>query len=312
MSKKIIAVTGATGAQGGALARAILADGTFALRAITRKPDGDAAKALAAAGAEVAVADIDDVASLEKAFRGAHGAFCLTNFWEHFSGEKETQQAKNLAEAAKAAGVAHVVWSTLEDTRRFIKLEDTSMPTLQGKYKVVHFDAKGEADAAFAATGVPTTYLATSFYFENFIGFGAGPKPGPDGVLTLTMPMGTSALPGIAVDDIGQCALAIFKGGAQYFGKYITVAGDRLTGAEMAAAFAKALGKEVRYFDVPADVYRGFGFPGAEDMGNMYQFKRDYPDAFSAPRDPAIARALYPGMQSLDQWLATNISRVPL
>ena len=147
--KKIIAVIGATGAQGGGLVQAILADpaGGFAARAITRKPDSDQGRALAAAGAEVVAGDSDDVASLERAFAGADGAFCVTNFWEHGSPERELGQAANLARAAKAAGVAHVVWSTLEDTRTWVPLDDDRVPTLRGKYKVPHFDAKGEADA---------------------------------------------------------------------------------------------------------------------------------------------------------------------
>ena len=118
--KKIIAVVGATGAQGGGLVRAILADrnGEFRVRALTRNPDSDKARALAAAGAELVRADLDDQASLERAFAGAHGVFALTNFWEHFSPEKELAQAGNQARAAKAAGVHHVIWSTLEDTRR--------------------------------------------------------------------------------------------------------------------------------------------------------------------------------------------------
>src|SRR5512145_2065640 len=124
--KRIIAIVGATGAQGGSLARAILADksGQFAVRAITRNPDGDKAKALKKAGAEVVRADLDDEGSLKKAFTGAYGAFCITNFWEHFSPEKEIAQAGNMARAAKAAGVQHVIWSTLEDTRKKIPLSD--------------------------------------------------------------------------------------------------------------------------------------------------------------------------------------------
>src|SRR5688572_30377023 len=170
--KKIIAVTGATGAQGGGLVRAILADpnGGFAVRAITRDPSGDKGKALAAAGAEVVAANLDDVESLKKAFAGVHGVYGVTNFWEHFSAEKEKEQAKNIAEAAKAAGVKHVVWSTLEDTRKFMPADDKRMPILQGKYRVPHFDAKAEADAFFQ--GVPTTFLLTTFYWDNLYMFG--------------------------------------------------------------------------------------------------------------------------------------------
>src|SRR5512134_2210501 len=201
---RTIAVVGATGAQGGGLARAILSDPsrTFRARALTRKPDSDGARALAAAGAEVVAADLDDEARVQRAFAGAWGVFALTNFWEHFSPERELQQAGTQARAAKNAGASHVIWSTLEDTRKLVPLSDNRMPTLMGKYKVPHFDAKGEADALFLATGVPTTLLLTSFYWDNFVGFGAGPKRGPDGKLLLTLPLGKAKLPGIAVEDI--------------------------------------------------------------------------------------------------------------
>ncbi|MFL5633769.1 MAG: NmrA/HSCARG family protein, partial [Gemmatimonadaceae bacterium] len=208
--KKIIAVIGATGAQGGGLVRAILEDksGQFAARAITRTPNSDKAKALAEAGAEVVAADTDDVKSLKKAFTDAYGAFCMTNFWEHMKPEKELSQARNMAQAAKDAGIRHVIWSTLEDTRQSVPISDDRMPTLMGKYKVPHFDAKGEANAFFAELGVPTTYLVTSFYWDNFIHFGMGPKKGPDGKLAITLPMGSKKLPSIAAEDIGKTAYA--------------------------------------------------------------------------------------------------------
>ena len=312
--KKIIAVVGATGAQGGGLVRAILNDPSsgFAVRALTRKVDSDKGKELAKLGAEVVAADLDDVESLKRAFAGAHGAFLLTNFWEHFSGEKEFAQAKNMAQAAKHAGVEHVIWSTLEDTIRWVPLSDNRMPTLKGRYKVEHFDAKGEADHLFTELGVPTTFLLTSFYWENLIFFGLGPKKGPDGKLALTYPMGDKKLPGIAVDDIGKSALAIFKKGKEFIGKTVGIAGEHLTGAQMAAALTKALGQEVRYNDVPPEVYRSFGFPGADDLGNMFQFKRDFQEVFCGPRNPAIARGLNPSLQNFDTWLAQNKSRIPL
>jgi uncharacterized protein YbjT (DUF2867 family) len=312
--KKIIAVVGATGAQGGGLVRAILNDPTsgFAVRALTRKVDSDKGKELKKLGAEVVAADLDDVESLKKAFAGAYGAFLLTNFWEHFSPEKELAQAKNMAQAAKQAGIQHAIWSTLEDTRRWVPLSDTRMPTLMGKYKVPHFDAKGEADRLFSEFGVPTTWLLTSFYWENLIFFGAGPKKGPDGKLAITFPMGDKKLPGIAVDDIGKAALAIFKKGKEFIGKTVAIAGEHLTGTQMAAALTKALGQEVRYNEVSPEVYRSFGFPGADDLGNMFQFKRDFQEAFCGPRNPAIARALNPSLQNFEGWLAQNKSRIPL
>jgi uncharacterized protein YbjT (DUF2867 family) len=276
--KKIIAVVGATGAQGGGLIRAIVNDksGGFSARALTRDVHSDKARALAKLGAEVVAADVDDPESLKKAFQGAYGAFCVTFFWAHLSPEKEVAEAKAMAEAAKQTGVRHVIWSTLEDTRRWVPLDDNRMPTLMGKYKVPHFDGKGEADRVFTEVGVPTTFLLTSFYWDNFIHFGMGPKKGPDGKLAITFPMGEKRLPGIAAEDIGKCAYGVFKKGTEYIGKTVGIAGEHLTGKQMAAAFTRALGEEVRYNDVTPEDYRGFGFPGADDLGNMFQFKRDF------------------------------------
>jgi uncharacterized protein YbjT (DUF2867 family) len=311
---RIIAVLGATGAQGGGLLRAILADpgGGFRARALTRDVDSEKARELARLGAEVVAADVDDEASIQRAFEGAHGAFCVTFFWHHMSPEKELAEASAMARAAKAAGLRHVIWSTLEDTRRWVPLDDDRMPTLMGKYKVPHFDAKGEADQVFRDLGVPTTFLLTSFYWENLIYFGAGPKPGPDGVLAITMPMGDKKLPGMAAEDIGKAAYAIFKRGPELVGRTVAIAGEHLTGAEMAAALTRALGREVRYNEVSPETYRSLGFPGADDLGNMFQFKRDSQEAFCGPRDPAVARALNPDLQTFDQWLSRNASRIPL
>lgn len=314
MAKKIIAVVGATGAQGGGLARAILNNpsGDFTARVITRDPNTDKAQALAKLGAEVVAADVDDIESLKRAFQGAYGAYCVTFFWNHFSPEKELADAKNMAAAAKHAGLQHVIWSTLEDTRRWVPLGDNRMPTLMGKYKVPHFDAKGEANHFFTDLGVPTTFLLTSFYWDNFIYFGSGPKKGPDGKLALTFPMGDKKLPGIAAEDIGRCAYGIFKTGGEFIGKTVGIAGEHLTGAQMAARFSAALGKDVVYNAVPPEVYRSFGFPGAEDLGNMFQFKRDFEEYFCGARNLAFSRSINPSLQTLEQWLAKNNSLIPL
>lgn len=312
--RKIIAVIGATGAQGGGLVRAILEDptGGFAVRAITRDVNSPKAKALARLGAELVAANIDDAASVERAFQGAYGAFCVTFFWDHFSPEKELDEARILAGAAKRAGVKHVIWSTLEDTRKWVPLSDARMPTLHRKYKVPHFDAKGEADAVFRSLGVPTTFLLTSFYWDNLIHFGMGPARGADGRLAFTLPMGERALPGIAAEDIGRCAYGIFKRGGQLIGQTVGVAGEHLTGAQMAAALRGALGEEVVHNAISPDAYRKLGFPGADDLGNMFQFNYDFSDDFRRPRDPSVARALNPTLQTFGQWLAANKARIPV
>ncbi|MEZ4762622.1 MAG: NmrA/HSCARG family protein [Calditrichia bacterium] len=311
--KKIIAVMGATGAQGGGLVQAIMNDksGEFTARAITRDVNSDKAKALAKQGVEVVAADADNPESLKKAFAGAYGAYCVTFFWEHFSPEKELAHAKAMAEAAKSAGVRHVVWSTLEDTRNWVPLSDDRMPTLMEKYKVPHFDAKGEANAIFSKL-VPVTLLNTSFYWDNFIYFGMGPKAGEDGKLAITFPMGDKKLPGIAAEDIGKCAFGIFKAGDTYIGKTVGIAGEHLTGDEMAAAFAKAIGKPVQYNAIDPAVYRSFGFPGADDLGNMFQFKRDFNTDFCDARKLDESRALNSALQDFETWLANNKSRIPI
>ena len=312
--KNVIAVVGATGAQGGGLVRAILSDrnAPFRVRALTRDVNSDKARALAALGAETVSADIDDVESLKRAFTGAHGAYCVTFFWAHFSPEKEIAEARAMAQAAKQAGVRHVIWSTLEDTRNWIPLADTRMPTLMGKYKVPHFDGKGEANAVFAASGVPTTLLLTSFYWENLIYFGMGPKKGADGRLSITLPLGDAKLPSIAAEDIGKCAYGIFRRGGEYTGRTLGIAAEHLTGAQMAAALTRALGREVSYTAVSPEQYRGFGFPGADDLGNMFQFNRDFAAVCCGARDRQLTRTLNPALQSFDEWLARNRDRIPL
>jgi uncharacterized protein YbjT (DUF2867 family) len=305
--KKIIAVIGSTGSQGGGLVNAILADsnGGFAARAITRDPSKDKAKALAAKGAEVVQADIDDVESLKKAFAGAHGVYGVTNFWEHFSAEKEKQQAKNIAEAAKAAGVKHVIWSTLEDTRQFMAADDKRMPILQEKYRVPHFDAKAEADAFFK--DVPTTFLLTTFYWDNLYMFGLAPKKNEQGTYQWAFPMGQKKLAGIAAEDIGKTAYGIFKAGNQYIGKKVGIYGEALTIEEMGSKLASALGlPSVYYHAAEADEYRGYGFPGADEMGNMFQYYRDFDDKFFALRDVNTARSLNPALQNFDTFLQKN------
>ena len=312
--KKIIVVFGATGAQGGGVVRAILADSKsdFAVRAVSRDPGSDKAKELAKMGAEVVAGDIDDLQSLKKVLKGAYGAFFVTFFWAHFSPETEVANVKKMAEAAKEAGLKHAIWSTLEDVRNFVPLEDDSIPTLQGKYKVPHFDGKGESNKYFTDAGVPVTFLHASFYWENMIYFGMGPKKGADGKLAITFPLGNTKMAGIASEDIGKCAYGVFKKGSEYIGKNVGVAGEHLTGDEMAAALSKALNKEVVYNEISPDEYRSFEFPGADDLGNMFQFYRDYAEECNNLRSVEVSRKLNPELMSFKEWLAENTDRIPL
>jgi uncharacterized protein YbjT (DUF2867 family) len=312
--KPVVVVAGATGAQGGGLVRSILRDpqSPFAVRAMTRDPGSAKARELERLGAEVVGADLDDPASVEKAFEGAYAAYCVTFYWDHFSPDKEFQHAAALARAAKKARLGHVIWSTLEDTRRMVPLEDNRMPTLMGKYKVPHFDSKGEADALFEELGLPVTFLLTSFYWENFIYFGAGPVRGKNGDLVLTLPMADRKLPGIAASDIGGCAYGLLKRGAEFRGKRVGVASGHLTGEQMAAGLSRAIGEPVRYEPLPHAVFRSLGFPHAEDLGNMFQFNCEFSDEFCAARNTALSRELHPGMLSFDEWIEANRGRIPV
>lgn len=305
--KKIITVFGATGSEGGALARAILADpdGDFTVRAVTREPDSDRARQLAGLGAQVVQADLDDDTTLGPVFEGAYGAYLVTDFWEHTSVEREQAQAAALARAAGHAGLQHGIWSTLEDTRECIPLDDDRMPTLQGSYKVPHFDGKAEADHYFPEGGVPTTFLRTAFHWENLLGPFA-PRRGEDGALQISFPMGTSRLSGIAVEDIGKTALPIFKRGTDLIGATVSIAGEHLRVTDIAAALTEAVGEPVQYLPMTPDAFRAQGFPGAEESGNMFQFYADCEERFTAARDLQAVRELNPELQDFATWLAAH------
>lgn len=313
-NKKLITVFGATGAQGGGLVRAILADKNsgYKVRAVTRNANSDKAKALEQLGAEVVVADIDDAASIKKTLEGAYGAYFVTFFWEHFSAEKEYQEVANFINAAIDANLQHIIWSTLEDTRNWVPLDDDRMPTLQGKYKVPHFDGKGASDILFKDADLPVTYLRTSFYWDNFIYFGMGPKKAEDGNYYIAFPMDDKKLCGIAAEDIGKCSYGIFKEGIDTVGKTIGIVGEKLSGNEMAEKFSTAMGINVIYNNVTPEMYRNFDFPGADDLGNMFQFKRDFNDEFNGARSKGYSLVLNPELKTFDKWLSLNSSKIPL
>ncbi|XP_041263568.1 nmrA-like family domain-containing protein 1 isoform X1 [Onychostruthus taczanowskii] len=168
--KKLIVVFGATGAQGGGVARALLDDGSFEVRAVTRSPRKKEAEELRRRGAEVVKADQDDEASLERALAGAYGAFIVTNFWEHCSKEKEIEQGQRLADLSKRQGLRHVVFSGLENVHQLTG----------GRLEVLHFDGKGVVEEYFQKIGVPTTIIRLPFYFENFLSI-FKPQKAPQG-----------------------------------------------------------------------------------------------------------------------------------
>jgi uncharacterized protein YbjT (DUF2867 family) len=216
-----------------------------------------------------------------------------------------------MALAAKDAGIKHAIWSTLEDTRKLVPLSDNRMPTLMGKYKVPHFDGKAESDKYFKEAGVPITFLIASYYWENMIYFGSGPKK-VDGKIAFVLPMGDKKLAGIAAEDVGKCAYGIFEAGNKYIGKTIGIAGDHVTIKEIAQKLSRAIGKEIGYQEISPETYRGFGFPEAKDVGNMFQFYRDFEKENLEIRNIDVSRSLNPELKNFDQWLAENKDRIPL
>ena len=310
--RKIIAVVGATGAQGGGLVRAIAAhpDGGFTARAITRDPSSDAAKALAALpNVEVVQADSDDQASLERAFAGCHGVFAVTFFWVDFSPEHEMAQARNMAAAAKAAGVHHVVWSTLEDTRHWVA--ETRCRRCRASTRCPTSTARRRRTRPSARRACRRRSCAPLLLGELHL---LRPRPGARRGRRARdhVPDGNRALPAIAAEDIGKTRTAIFARGDEFIGQTVSITGEQLSGSQLAEKMAAALGEEVRYNDVDADVYRSFGFPGADEVGNMFQFKRDCEAQYVGARENDLARTLNPELQDFDAWLAANASRIPL
>ncbi|XP_063285088.1 nmrA-like family domain-containing protein 1 [Pelobates fuscus] len=288
---KIIAVFGATGAQGGSVAKALLEDGTFVVRAVTRDPSKPAALKLKEAGAEVVAADLDDKKSLEAALSGAYGAFVVTNFWEHFSKDKEIAQGKLIADISKSLGLKHVVFSGLEDVKK----------QTGGKLEVLHFDGKGEVEVYFRSIGVPMTSVRLPSYYENLLTF-FRPKKSDDGkTYTLSIPMGDVLFDGMSVADLGHVVASILKSPSEYAGKDIGLSTDKLTVEQYAAILSKATGKTIKDAKVSPDAYEKMGFPGAAELANMFRFNQMIPD-----RDVSLTLKLNPKAKRFQQWAEEN------
>lgn len=286
-----ILVTGATGAQGGGVVRHLLARGRFAVRALTRNPDSEKARALAAAGVEVVRGDLADPSTLPVALAGCHGVFGVTSFWEHFEGELE--HGKNLVEAVAASDVRHFVFSTLPHVKAITG----------GRLDVPHFDLKGRLEEMTVALGIPATFVHVAFYFDNFIHF-LPPRRQEDGTFAFGFPQGDTALAAVAAEDVGGVVAPIFERPAEFLGRTVVIAGDELPPAAYAAEMTRALGREIRYAHVPHETFAALPFRGAEDLANMFEFYRTVLPR--REREIAESRRLYPGLQSFESWLARH------
>ncbi|XP_077305717.1 nmrA-like family domain-containing protein 1 [Lithobates pipiens] len=291
MSKKVITVFGATGAQGGSVAKALQEDGTFAVRAVTRDVKKEAALKLKEAGAEVVAADLDDEKSIEAALKGAYGAFVVTNFWEHFSKDKEIAQGKRIADVSKRLGLTLVVFSGLENVKKLTN----------GKLEVLHFDGKGEVEEYFREIGVPMTSVRLPSYYENLLTFFRPQKDKDGDGYTLGFPMGDVPLDGFSVKDLGGVVLSILKSPSKYTGKDIGLSTEKLTTEQYAAIMTRVLGKNIRDAKLTPEIYGKMGFPGAQELANMFTFYTMKPN-----RDIQLTFQLNPRAKKFQSWLQEN------
>ena len=309
----VVAVCGATGKQGGGLVNALLKRGAgeFTIRGLTRNPDSASAKELAARGVEVVKADFDDIDSLKAAFQGADAVYAVTDFWAAcgLSAEKELQHGKNLVDAAKATGIKHFVWSTLEDTRKYLP----SLKLVSGPYAVPHFDAKGEIDDYMKAQlGQAGTSLYTSMYFDNLLpGGGMDPKPTPagDGTFGVFIPTGGKEMGWVAVDDIGGVAAGVIAAGPEkYGGKNVPAIGEYITAAKVCEILSNVTGKTINAGDAPPEAWAqaviGFGVPEvvALDLANMFAYYVEGAEDFKALRPLEESKALFPEIKGFAEF----------
>jgi uncharacterized protein YbjT (DUF2867 family) len=289
--KPLILVIGATGAQGGSVARHLLNSGRFAVRALTRNPGSPKAKALEQAGAEIVAGDLDNKESLLQALRGCDGVYGVTNFWEHFT--KEYEQGINLVDAVVESGVRQFVFSTLPHVYGITN----------GTLSVPHFDIKAKLEAYARSKKWDTTFVHLAFYYQNFLSF-FPPQKGADGSYFISFPQGDAPLAAISANDIGGIVLPVFDNPQAFAGKTIAAAGDFLTGAGYANIISNVTGKKITYQHVSRKDYARQAFPGAEELAAMFEYYRMYkPYGTEAV---AESRKLYPGLESFEQQLSQN------
>jgi uncharacterized protein YbjT (DUF2867 family) len=293
--RRAILVTGASGAQGGSVARQLLACGRFDVRAMTRTPGTREAARLRSLGAEVVRGDLFDRGSLRTALRGVHGVFGVTSYWEHF--ERERELGRNLIDAAVAAGVEHLVLSTQPPVRRLTN----------GEILVPAMDIKAETAVRALAYGVPTTFIQLAFYYDNFTTMFV-PQRRLDGTYEFGFPQGDTRLAGFAVEDTGAVVAPIFERRSEFIDRHLYLVGDDLTPQEYAAIMSRVTGTVIRYRHVSRDVFASYGFRGADELAAMFEFYRTrVPDR---TQDQVSTRVLHPAVQSFEQWARRHMRRI--
>ena len=263
MAKQVVSVIGGTGQQGGGVVTALLSTGEFTVRVASRNPASAAGRALAVRGVEVVTGDLLEPGSLGALFDGAHGAFVVTNFWDPSQGPRETEVGTAAVKAARAAGVTHLIWSTLPDSEKLTG----------GRLKVVHFTGKARVDAVVRAAGFARpTFVQAPFYFQNFLSMMA-PQPLPTGGRGWAVPMDPAlrVIHAGDVTEVGRAVAAAFSAGDGLpDGSYLAVCGGVYSWNDLVGAL-NALGHDLQVLQVPPEAYDGF-YPGAHEMREMFQY----------------------------------------
>lgn len=293
--KKIILVTGATGAQGGSVARALLAENKFAVRILTRNALNEKAIALKRVGAEIVEGNMDDIDSLKAAMKDCYGVFGVTSFWEHY--EKEFQQGKNLIDAVAQSGIKHFVFSSLPDYHQLSN----------GKYSVPHCDMKAALQRYTESLQIPSSFVQITFYYENFLYF-FPLQNDHNGGYFFGFPQGNTKLASVSVEDYGPVVAAVFNNPAIYMGQTINTTGADKTCEEYAAILGAVLRRNVYFKYIPRDEYAALAFPGAEELANMFEVQRLHIP--NREKDLQESKKLNPGIQSFESWVIRSRNKI--
>lgn len=284
---RTILVTGATGAQGGSVARHLIADGQWKVRAFTRKPDSDAARALASAGAEVVQGDLADRGSIVRALDGCEGLYGVTNFWEHFEGEVE--HGRNIVDAVADAGTPDVILHSLPDIAGLT----------EGELSVPHFDLKAQVERYCCARVPQAAYLHIAFYFDNFTSF-FPPRRQEDGTYVFGFPQGDTSLAGVGSEDVGGVVMGMLRDLDRFRGEVAWAVGDDIPAARYAEIMSSVLDLPIVYQHIPRETFAAFGFPGADDLAQMFDFYRRFVP--SRREQMEQSRELFPAIQDFETW----------
>ncbi|XP_070531980.1 nmrA-like family domain-containing protein 1 [Ptychodera flava] len=293
---KVIVVFGATGAQGGSVARALLCDPQYKVRAVTRDPNSPAAGALAAQGAEVVCAEYGNKESLARALEGAYGCFVVTKsqFGVPNFEEIEVKQGENIADVCAVLRVQHVVFSLKPHVRKVIGIVSR------------HCDAKARIEDYMNELNLPLTSVIVPFTFENFLGT-FKPRTVDFQRTRLEIPMGEIPLDAMSVDQLGDCVKTIFNNPSVYISKTLALSADKLTIREYAATLSRySRPYIVRDAQLTTDDFRRIEREAAEDYGNMFEFFQ----RVDQRHNMRVTKALNPQIKTFDEWVRENVARI--